>query len=117
MLKHVNIRLFKYAKLRYFLERHIRPSDYDYFIAINSDNGASQAAAKKMGFQANGTTHIMTKEMFMQKYNSMSFSESNIGHVTDSSNAELKNNAQKRVQSDIEQDKSKDDSVTEISQS
>lgn len=89
----------------------------EVFLAINSDNGASQAVAKKMGFQANGTTHIMTKEMFMQKYNSMSFSESNIGHVTDSSNAELKNNAQKRVQSDIEQDKSKDDSVTEISQS
>ena len=89
----------------------------EVFLAINSDNSASQAVARKLGFQANGTSYIMTKEMFVQKCKDINFSESSIGHATENVDAELKNNANKRVKVDILQDKSKKNSATEINQS
>lgn len=54
----------------------------EVFLAINSDNYASQAVANKIGFQQNGTIYIMTREQFLQRTQEKKIAEQEIERTT-----------------------------------
>lgn len=72
----------------------------EVFLAINSDNYASQAVANKIGFQQNGTIYKMTKEQFLQRVQGKKFTEQEIGKATIDRETTKKDKAQSQEKQD-----------------